>query len=61
MRFSFFSVCTVVETNLINEFGNRNLETSVGWLGASPDERDEYCLVFALFGTLFLIHYTLQH
>ena len=46
----------VVETNLINEFGNRNLETSVGWLGASPDERDEYCLVTALFGTQLLYY-----
>ena len=42
---------SVVETNLISEFGNRNLETSVGWLGSSPDEREEFCLVFALFGT----------
>lgn len=37
------------ETNLIKEFGNRNFETSVGWLTASADERDDYCLVFALF------------
>lgn len=39
------------ETHLIEEFGNRNFETGEGWQAASPEERQEYCLVFALFGT----------